>query len=301
MEVKASVIVRSYNRLQALCELLEVLLNQDFNSFEIIVIEQSTKLESGHAERLNKLSKDPRVKILNHPPLGGPSARNEGVRNASGEVIIFIDDDDLPATESWIRQHVEAYQNTKLVGFTGKHIFEGSPDYPYLPMMRWFIRRKVMSYSFFKFPYTFAQFNEDVADVEWLHGTNASLRKEWAYKAGLWDTRVQSQDEHSLAFKLKPYLKDGFHLAFKKEPAVIRRLDIEGGMGKRTFSIKKEFESYFHYFRYSVFPYHPELKKYYPIIFVLIIVKVMVRSTGKLVRNQKKAESKQRYNTPNAL
>ena len=39
---RISVIVRSYNRLAALAELLTALLAQDHDSFEVVVVEQST-------------------------------------------------------------------------------------------------------------------------------------------------------------------------------------------------------------------------------------------------------------------
>ncbi|MEQ9310350.1 MAG: glycosyltransferase family A protein [Balneolaceae bacterium] len=277
MQIKASVIIRSYNRVEALCELLEILLLQDFDSFEIVIVEQSTEYKKESWNKLLLLSSSPKVKLLTYEPLGGPRARNEGVKNASGEILIFIDDDDLPTSTNWISKHIEAYQNPKLVGFTGRHIFEGNSNCPYVPWLRWYIRRKVMSYSFLKLPYTFAQFDEDVPNVGWLHGTNSSIRKDWALKAGLWDTHVKNQDEHSFAFKLQPFLTDGFHLEFKKEPAVIRRMNIGGGMGKRKFSIRREFQNQYRYFKHTVFRYFPELKKYYPFILILISGKVVMK------------------------
>jgi glycosyltransferase involved in cell wall biosynthesis len=42
MEPRLSVVVRSYNRLAALGELIEALLAQDHDSYEIVVVEQST-------------------------------------------------------------------------------------------------------------------------------------------------------------------------------------------------------------------------------------------------------------------
>src|SRR5699024_7552627 len=150
-----------------------------------------------------------RIKIFEYAsPLGGPAARNEGVQKASGEILIFIDDDDLPVSDQWIKQHEEAFGDEQLIGFTGRHVSDPKAECPYIWWMRWFIRKRCMSYSWIKTPYTFAQFDEDVKSVEWLHGTNSSVRRAWALKAGLWDTEVKSQDEHSFAFKLKPLLKN---------------------------------------------------------------------------------------------
>src|SRR5262245_33765831 len=95
---RVSVVVRSYNRLAALAELLDALLAQDHDSFEVVVVEQSTVRPAEPAERIAALARDERVTMLRHPPLGGPAARNVGVRAARGELLVFIDDDDLPAS-----------------------------------------------------------------------------------------------------------------------------------------------------------------------------------------------------------
>src|SRR5687767_4770235 len=94
---RVSVVVRSYNRLSILSELLAALLAQDHDSFEIVVVEQSTNRPPVDVARIEQLAADPRVRILRHEPLGGPRARNVGVRASRGDVIVFIDDDDLPA------------------------------------------------------------------------------------------------------------------------------------------------------------------------------------------------------------
>ena len=276
MSLRVSVIVRSYNRVGALCELVEVLLAQEYDSYEIVVVEQSTNYNEKDWKQLQKLSTDNRVNLLRYDePLGGPKARNEGVRNAKGEILIFVDDDDLPVSKHWIRKHELAYEDPKLVGLTARHVTTPNEDCPYVFWMRWFIRKTSMSYSWLKTPYTFARFDEDIERVEWLHGTNSSIRKEWALKAGLWDTNVKNQDEHSFAFKLKPLLSNGFYLSFKKEPTLIRRLDIEGGMGKRNFSVAREFQNHFKYLTKVVYRYNPFQIIFFPLHLGWIFLKCL--------------------------
>lgn len=276
MDTKASVIVRSFNRLPALLELIEVLKTQNYSNFEIVVIEQSTKYDDNDWEKLDSAkAEDSRIKLLKYKPLGGPKARNEGVKNATGDILIFIDDDDLPTSDQWVREHIEAYKDPKLIGFTGRHVFEGNEGYPYFKWMTAFIRNRCMRYSFLKFPYTFAQFNEDVKNVEWLHGTNSSIRKEWALKAGLWDESVINQDEHSFAFKLNKLLSKDLRLDFRSKPELIRRLDIEGGMGKRSFSIIREWKSHYNYCIKVVYKYYPVYRLFLPLHLVSILIKVI--------------------------
>ena len=283
MDPRISVIVRSYNRIGVLCELLEILLRQDHDSYEVVIVEQSDQYENRELEQLEKLAEDKRVTILKYPRLGGPKARNEGVRHAKGEILVFIDDDDLPVSRSWIKQHDEAYIDEKLVGFTGRHVSEENAKCPYLKVMRNFVRRNCMSYSFLGTPYTFAQFNETVKDVDWLHGTNSSIRKDWVLKAGFWDEDIKTQDEHSLAFKLQPHLKDGYRLDFKKAPELIRQLDIEGGMEKRNFSLLQEFKNQHQYITKVILRYRPFLILMYPFLFFWAIIKVGMQATKKVI------------------
>src|SRR5678816_1847931 len=137
-----SVIVRSYNRLPALAELLDALLAQDHDAFEVVVIEQ-TEVRAGDAiAQIDELARDPRVRILRHPPLGGPRARNVGVRSARGDLLVFIDDDDLPATTDWLRRHEANFADPRCLGATGQFIDDGPP---YVNMAR--ARRQVLSFN----------------------------------------------------------------------------------------------------------------------------------------------------------
>ena len=44
----------------------------------------------------------------------------------------------------------------------------------------------------------------------------------------LWDTHGKNQDEYSFAFKLRPLLINRYRLDFRNEPALTRRMDIDG-------------------------------------------------------------------------
>ena len=283
MNPRISVIVRSYNRVGVLCNLLEVLLSQEHDSYEIVIVEQSDQYKKADYKKLQQLAENEKINLLTYPRLGGPKARNTGVKNAKGEIILLLDDDDLPASPHWIQIHDDAYKDEKLIGFTGRHVASKNARCPYLQVMLNFIRRNCMSYSWLGTPYTFAQFNEDVENVDWLHGTNASIRKEWAVKAGLWDEDLKTQDEHSLAFKLRPYIKDGYRLDFRKEPEVIRQLDIEGGMEKRKFSLLQEFRNQHQYITKIVLRYRPMFTLFYPLLRFWALIKVGMQATKRVV------------------
>ena len=122
---RISVIVRSFNRLGLLGDLIDALLKQDHDSFEIVVIEQSTDRDRHDVDRVDKLARDPRVRLLESRPLGGPGARNAGVRAARGDLLVFIDDDDLPASRDWLQRHEANFIDRRCLGVTGQFVGEG--------------------------------------------------------------------------------------------------------------------------------------------------------------------------------
>src|SRR5687767_1554670 len=128
---RISVVVRSYNRLRALAELLTRLLAQDHDSFEVVVVEQSTVRPDAELAQVEALARDPRVRIERFTPLGGPGARNAGVRATRGDLLVFIDDDDLPASNDWLRRHEANFTDPKCLGVTGRFIGEDGDDKPY--------------------------------------------------------------------------------------------------------------------------------------------------------------------------
>lgn len=271
---RVSVIVRSMDRLHALADLLERLLAQDHDSYEVVVVEQTTDPDPAAHERAAALWADDRVRVLSRPPLGGPGARNEGVRAARGDLVVLVDDDDLPVGTDWLRKHERPYHHDpSLVGLTGRHVFEPGEECPYFAAARPLIRRLCMSYSPLKTPFTFARFDEDVDDVDWLHGTNSSIRRSVALEAGLWDTHVDTQDEHSLAFKLEQMLAPEQHLAFRAEPPLRRRKDVDGGMEKRTVPVQERVRSNVEYVTKHLRRYHPDLVDRYRPLYALWCIK----------------------------
>jgi glycosyltransferase involved in cell wall biosynthesis len=227
---QVSVVVRSYNRLPALVELLEVLRAQDHDSFEVVVIEQSTERASCDLVRLAELASDPRIRILRHLPLGGPGARNAGVRSARGDLLVFIDDDDLPASTDWLRRHEANFTDPRCLGVTGRFVDDGPP---YVNIAR--ARRQVLSFNLLKWQRVYARTDERKR-VESLMGGNAAIRRRTLERFGLWDECTPIEDEPSLAYRINAGKRPDEYLLFDPAPTMIRRLDVPGGMAKRTMS-----------------------------------------------------------------
>jgi len=227
---RLSVIVRSYNRLSALAELLEALLAQDHDSFEVVVIEQTTVPAGEALVRVDALARDSRVRLLTYPPLGGPAARNAGVRHARGDLLVFIDDDDLPASTDWLRRHEANFDDPRCLGVTGRFVEDGPP---YVNADK--ARRQVLSFNVLKWQRVYARTDEK-KQVESLMGGNVAIPRATLVRFGLWDECTPIEDEPSLSYRINATKRPDEYLLFDPEPKMIRRLDVPGGMAKRTMS-----------------------------------------------------------------
>lgn len=88
-----SVIVPIYKVEKYLSECVDSILNQTYENFEIILIDDGSPDNSGKICD-EYASKDNRIKVIHKENGGLPSARNAGLNVASGEYVAFVDSDD---------------------------------------------------------------------------------------------------------------------------------------------------------------------------------------------------------------
>jgi glycosyltransferase involved in cell wall biosynthesis len=96
---KVSAVIPTYNRAQFLERAIRSVLDQTFQDFEIVVVNDASP-DEGATDAVVKDFRDPRIKYFRHETNKGIGAtRNTGVLNSSGEYIAFLDDDD-----AWLPQ-----------------------------------------------------------------------------------------------------------------------------------------------------------------------------------------------------
>ena len=251
-------VVRSYNRLPALLELLRELLAQDHDSFEIVVVEQSTERAPEDVAQLDLLARDARLRVLQFAPLGGPGARNTGVRASGGDLLVFIDDDDLPVGHDWLRRHEANFRDPKCLGTTGQFVEPSA--LPYVNLER--ARANVLSFNKLKWQRVYAR-TDQRKHVESLMGGNAAIPRRTLERFGLWDECTPIEDEPSLAYRINAGKADDEYLLFDPEVQMIRRLDVPGGMAKRTMSGPSYAKRMFTFL-------HNIIGHYFPLRFVLL-------------------------------
>lgn len=89
-----SVVVPFYNVEAYLAECLDSLLAQDFEDFEVLLVDDGSP-DGSRAIAEDYTRRDPRLRLLTRPNGGLGAARNTGVRAARGEFLTFVDSDDL--------------------------------------------------------------------------------------------------------------------------------------------------------------------------------------------------------------
>ncbi len=94
MSTKVSIIVPVYNTGIYLKECLASLQKQTLKNIEIICVNDGSTDNSEEIIK-NFIKNDSRFKLINQPNLGQSSARNNGLKTASGEYIGFVDSDDF--------------------------------------------------------------------------------------------------------------------------------------------------------------------------------------------------------------
>ncbi len=93
--MKVSIIIPTFNRVQIIPETINAILNQTFNDFELIIIDNCSKDKTEEIIQ-NYIKKDTRIKYFKHPNNGVVAVnRNFGIQKATGEFFAFCDDDDL--------------------------------------------------------------------------------------------------------------------------------------------------------------------------------------------------------------
>lgn len=90
---KVSAIVPVYNVEKYLSRCLDSIINQTYKNIEIILVNDGSNDDSLEICNYYK-NKDKRIKLVNKTNGGLSSARNSGLRIATGEYILFIDSDD---------------------------------------------------------------------------------------------------------------------------------------------------------------------------------------------------------------
>lgn len=151
-----SVIVPVYNVEKYLAECVDSILNQSFGDFELILVDDGSP-DNCPAICDEYAAKDSRVRVIHKPNSGVSSARNEGIRAAAGEYILFCDSDDyyvagaLETVYNGLRDRecdILNYGYIKEYGLQGQQREKRLPDIPTFEVSSDFLIRVAFCWNF---------------------------------------------------------------------------------------------------------------------------------------------------------
>lgn len=183
-----SVVIPTYNRLPILEKCLTALEQQHYHepiiNYEVVLVDDGST--DGTLTWLAEHELEfPHLRLFCQSHQGPAAARNLGVEQAKGDIIIFIDSD-LVVTETFLQSHAntlaEAYKTSEKVFTYGRVIntcnFENPTAEPY----------KITDFS-----------------AAYFATGNVAIARHWLIKAGLFDTQFQQYgwEDLELGVRLK--------------------------------------------------------------------------------------------------
>ena len=98
--MKISVVIPTHNRPELLAEAVQSIIEQNYGDWEIIIVDDA----SSPSVSMNDIPVHIRNKVVlikHEASLGVAATKNDGIKNATGDLCLFLDDDDLLANNAF--------------------------------------------------------------------------------------------------------------------------------------------------------------------------------------------------------
>jgi glycosyltransferase involved in cell wall biosynthesis len=231
--LKVSVIIPTYNRESCLINLLEDIVVQDYENFEVIVVEQSEIISFEKKQFAEKYKEKIVVYLI--PERGRSLAKNYGILMASGDIILFCDDD-IRVPKNFISTHVACYNNPNIGAVSCRLVEHGQPSVA--------INKPLQTTFYGKF--INKSYSTKSGYVTSLNGGNMSFRKEALDKAGFFEEffiGTSMVEEPDLAYRI---LKHKYKIFFEANITVLHFPQYNGNIAAMVEKRTEWFYSYFY-------------------------------------------------------
>lgn len=178
-----SVVIPAYNEEKFLEKTLLSIANQNYDNFELIVVDNNSK------DKTAKISKRFGAKVVYEPRQGVVFARQSGFLEAKGEIIATTDADTI-LPKDWLSVIAKDFKNNeKLVIYGGLcNLYSGS------------ITAKFSAY-YLLYPYKYL---DRFLSGGWsMAGANFAVRKKAFLRAGGFNTKIKSYEDIELSQRMK--------------------------------------------------------------------------------------------------
>jgi glycosyltransferase involved in cell wall biosynthesis len=249
-----SVIIPTYNRSEILKECLEALRHQTLprEDFEVLIVDDGS---TDHTKKIVQSfsGRFPHLKYFYQQNQGQGIARNNALKHAKGEIVVFIGDD-IIATPDFLQEHLRThlrspYENEAVLGFTGWH-----PKLEVNPFMAWMTSGAALFGRFggHQFAYDKLQ-GKTEADFNFFYTSNISLKRSLLEKYPF-DPSFSGYGWEDIELGYRLYKNENLRLHYNpKALAYHDHFMTEDSLGKRMSAIGRS--------AWIFHRKHPELKK----------------------------------------
>ncbi len=214
MRSKVSVVIATLNRHATLLKTLPRLLEQKEDFSEIVIVDQSDEIPRSF---LDFIKKEPKIKFHRFSIKKLTAARNEGIRLAKGDIIVFLDDDSL-VFPGLIKAHIANYKDPKVGAVTGREVLQDNPEY------RTKGKGQTVTEKGEIIPST-ASCTKGEVDSLW--GANMSIRRDVLNKIGGFDEDILLiRDETDVSLRIRLL---GYKIIFEPKAQIIHLQEKKGG------------------------------------------------------------------------
>ena len=120
-----SIVVPTFGREAVLLDTIAMLLNQSYCAAEILIVDQTPIHEPETSQQLSTWHENGEIKWIRRSEPSIPKAMNDGLRQATQPVVLFLDDD-ITASDQLVAEHANAHMNApKIQAFVGQVLQPG--------------------------------------------------------------------------------------------------------------------------------------------------------------------------------
>lgn len=248
-----SIIIPTYNRDEILCNTLSSILQHSDQYSELIVADQSDNHSAKTRQFLDQLIQDKKITLIKPAYPNTCNAKNEGIRTASGDIMLFFDDD-VSITDDCIPYHLRQYSDPLVGAVTGKVVIQNFNQDQNIVFRNTFSKKNVLKSFFFFFcrkkaAYVgrfgiAADFSGNMRrEADTGIGCNLSFRKEVFRKAGFFDINFTGnayREETDMCVRAR---RAGYKIIYEPKAEIVHYMNNTGG--SRTFQDEKYWYTYF--------------------------------------------------------
>ncbi len=210
-----SVIIITRNRASFLRKVLESLIKQDYGNdkYDIIIVDNNSKDDTtSTVERFQRECPN-KIHYVFEPRIGMSKARNTGASVAKGEILVFIDDDAIAAS-NWLNNYDHLYKTfPDIVAWGGKIdlVFESCRP-------KWLSDDLMMALSYLNI----SDKETMLSFPDYPFGCNFSVKRECYMKIGGFIEDLKTSNEEK-AFFCKLHLNN-YRVGYSPKPLVYHQI-----------------------------------------------------------------------------